>query len=89
MALSRSQYHPQYQQNVAPETRTNGAVMGITYLAFLVTANAMLVELLVVDFRKVPFTCSLPPFRNDTLAVIVGQFLGFALFTAGGAQHGE
>ena len=60
--------------------------VGLTYSAFLLTATAMLVELLVVDFRKVPFTCSLPPFRNDTLAVIVGHFLGFALFTAGGAQ---
>jgi hypothetical protein len=60
--------------------------VGLTYGAFLAAATAMLVELLVVDFRKVPFTCSLPPFRNDTLAVMLGHLFGFALFSAGGAQ---
>ncbi|MBY0505403.1 MAG: hypothetical protein K2X03_15935 [Bryobacteraceae bacterium] len=63
-----------------------GMQIGLTYSAYLLVASAMLIELLVVDFRKVPFTCSLPPFRNDSLAVMLGHLLGFALFTAGGAQ---
>ena len=63
-----------------------GAPVGITYFAFLTVATLMLIELLVVDFCKIPFTCSLPPFRNDTLAVMLGHLLGFAFFTAGGAQ---
>ena len=63
-----------------------GAPVGITYFAFLTAATLMLIELLVVDFCKIPFTCSLPPFRNDTLAVMLGHLLGFAVFTAGGAQ---
>ena len=63
-----------------------GAAVGLLYLAFLALATILLVELLVVDFCKVPFTCSLPPFRNDTLAVMLGPLLGFALFTVGGAQ---
>ena len=63
-----------------------GPHVGLSYAAYLLALTAMLVELLVVDFRKIPFTCNLPPFRNDTLAVMLGHLLGFALFTTGGAQ---
>ena len=63
-----------------------GLHAGLTYFAFLTVATLMLVELLAVDFCKIPFTCSLPPFRNDTLAVMLGHLLGFAFFTVGGAQ---
>lgn len=63
-----------------------GVNVGWAYGLFLLAMAAMLVELQVVDFRKVPFTCSLPPFRNDTLAVILGHLVGFGLFSAAGAQ---
>ncbi len=59
--------------------------VGAVYAIYLFLVTMMLVELLVVDFRKVPFTCSLPPFRNDTLVVILSHLVGFGVFTAGGA----
>ncbi len=63
-----------------------GLPVGLSYFIFLSAATLMLIELLVIDSCKIPFTCSLPPFRNDTLAVMLGHLLGFAFFTAGGAH---
>ncbi|HEY2548587.1 MAG TPA: hypothetical protein VGI46_21110, partial [Candidatus Acidoferrum sp.] len=41
-----------------------------------------LVELLLLRFRKIPFTCSYPPFQSHSALIFVAYLFGFVLFTA-------
>jgi hypothetical protein len=49
--------------------------------AFVVIVWAILLaDILLVRFRKVPFTCSYPPFRNSAIVVIVAYLIGFFVY---------
>ena len=39
------------------------------------------VELLLLRFRKIPFTCSYPPFQSNSALIFVAYFFGFLIFT--------
>jgi hypothetical protein len=39
------------------------------------------VEILLLRFRKIPFTCSYPPFQSHSALIFVGYVFGFLLFT--------
>ena len=48
---------------------------------FMVTLWAtLLADILLLRFRKVPFTCSYPPFRNSAIMLLVIYLLGFFLY---------
>jgi hypothetical protein len=55
------------------------------HLAFVVLTAALLIETMMMRLRKIPFTCSLPVFRENAFVVIVCVVLGFFLFVEGGA----
>ncbi len=63
-----------------------GLAAGALHAGFVLGAMALLVEVLLLDFRKIPFTCKLPPVQNDALVRIVIGGLGFLLFAAGGSS---
>jgi hypothetical protein len=42
--------------------------------------SLLLGEFLLLKFRKVPFTCSYPPFRNSALVMALSYVLGFFVF---------
>ncbi len=42
--------------------------------------SSLLAEALFVRFRKVPFTCGYPPFRDSALVVVLAAFGGFFVF---------
>jgi hypothetical protein len=44
-----------------------------------------LVELQLAGYRKIPLTCPTPGFRDRLPMLCLVQFLGFELFTRGGA----
>ncbi len=39
------------------------------------------VEILLLRFRKIPFTCSYPPFQSHSALIFVGYLFGFLFFT--------
>ncbi len=41
-----------------------------------------IVELLLMRFRKIPFTCSYPPFQSHSALLFVAYLFGFLLFTS-------
>jgi len=41
-----------------------------------------LVELLLLRFRKIPFTCTYPPFQSHSALIFVAYLFGFVIFTA-------
>jgi len=40
----------------------------------------LLVQLLLVGYRKVPFTCSYPPFRDSAIVTVLWCVLGYFVF---------
>jgi hypothetical protein len=52
---------------------------------YVLALSICLVEVLLASYRKIPFTCPLPGFRDNFLMLCLVQFLGFELFTRAGA----
>jgi hypothetical protein len=58
-----------------------GLTNAILHIAILTAANVALVEILLVRFRKIPFTCSYPTFESHSGVILVAYLFGFFLFT--------
>ncbi len=56
---------------------------GIAFLhaAIFTACNTAFVELLLLRFRKIPFTCTYPPFQSRSALIFVAYLFGFAGFT--------
>lgn len=48
--------------------------------AMLVACTVVLVEVLLVKFRKIPFTCSYPAFQSNSTLVLLAYLFGFVFF---------
>ena len=42
--------------------------------------SVLLAEILLVRFRKLPFTCTYPPFEHSAVVLVIGYVLGFLVF---------
>ena len=58
-----------------------GALDGLYVLAL----SLCLIEILLAGYRKIPLTCPMPGFRDNLPLMCLVQFLGFEVFTSGGA----
>ena len=50
------------------------------HLLFVTAMTVLLVESAILRLRKIPFTCSLPVFKENAFVVVFLLFLGFYLF---------
>jgi len=57
-----------------------GWLTALLQTALLIACSAVFVEVLLVKFRKIPFTCSYPPFESNSPLYIVAYLAGFVLF---------
>jgi hypothetical protein len=53
----------------------------VLHTGIFITSSMLLVEVLVANFRKIPFTCPYPQFESSSGIVLVAYFFGFFLFT--------
>jgi hypothetical protein len=58
-----------------------GWVIAWLHTAVLMTCTVLLVEVLLVHFRKIPFTCSYPAFQSHSSLLLVAFLFGFFVFT--------
>ncbi len=58
-----------------------GWATALLHTATLVACDALLVEVLLVHFRKIPFTCSYPAFQSNSGVILVAYLFGFFVFT--------
>jgi hypothetical protein len=49
---------------------------------FIVLFSVALSQLLLVGYRKIPFACSYPPFKDSAIVMVLTYFLGFFVFVA-------
>jgi len=55
------------------------------HLLFLTTMAALLIETMILRLRKIPFTCSVPIFKENAFVTIFLLFIGFYLFVRVGS----
>jgi hypothetical protein len=59
-----------------------GLSTAFLHSAVLAACTIALVELLLLRFRKIPFTCSYPPFQSHSALVFVAYLFSFVIFSA-------
>jgi hypothetical protein len=59
-----------------------GWSIGVIHTTVVAVLCLLLVEVLIVRFRKIPFTCSAPSFKSNALVSVFFYFLGFVIFTS-------
>jgi hypothetical protein len=57
-----------------------GWLTALLQTGLFIACSAVFVEVLLVKFRKIPFTCTYPPFESNSPLYIVAYLLGFAFF---------
>ncbi len=58
-----------------------GWMAAVLHTAILSLCTAVLIEILLVQFRKIPFTCSYPIFKSHSGIILVAYLFGFVVFT--------
>jgi hypothetical protein len=58
-----------------------GPKIAVFHVAIVTVSSAILIETFLMRFRKVPFTCSVPAFKNTALVAILMYLLGFFAFS--------
>jgi hypothetical protein len=57
-----------------------GWTTAVLHTAMITIWSVILADALLVRFRKVPFTCTYPPFRHSAIVVMLVYFFGFSGF---------
>jgi hypothetical protein len=61
--------------------RFGGWEVGLVHTAVVTVMCILFTEFLLVKFRKIPFTCSLPNFKSHSIVVILLYIIGFFAFS--------
>ena len=59
-----------------------GLATALTHTAIFTACTFAFVEVLLLRFRKIPFTCTYPPFQSHSALVFVAYLFGFLFFTS-------
>jgi hypothetical protein len=59
-----------------------GLPAALLHTAVFAACTVAFVELILLRFRKIPFTCSYPPFQSHSALVFVAYLFGFVIFTS-------
>ena len=54
--------------------------VGMLQAVIVTLWSLLLTEILLFRFRKIPFTCSYPPFRDSAVVLVLSYILGFFVF---------
>jgi hypothetical protein len=55
--------------------------VGVLHAVNMLVASAILINIVLSRFRKIPFTCTLPAFQNHAIMLVLVYILGFFFFT--------
>jgi hypothetical protein len=58
-----------------------GWTAALLHAAILIACTILLIETVLIRFRKIPFTCSYPPFQSHSGLIFVAYLFGFLFFT--------
>ncbi len=58
-----------------------GWTVALIHTGLVLVWSVLLTEILLVRFRKVPFTCTYPPFQHSAVVNVIVYVLGFLIFS--------
>jgi hypothetical protein len=58
----------------------NGLAIASLHTVFVVTWTILLTNLLLIRFRKVPFTCTLPVFKQHSIVILLAFVFGYLIY---------
>ncbi len=59
-----------------------GSQNAALHTAIFIAATILLAEILIANFRKIPFTCPYPQFESTSGLILVAYLFGFLIFTS-------
>jgi hypothetical protein len=59
---------------------TGGVLPGLLHAALVAAWSVLLINAILLRFRKLPFTCSFPPFRQHSIVTLLAGVMAFFLF---------
>jgi len=67
-----------------------GPRVGLVHAAYVLILSILFMDIVLLRFRKIPFTCTLPQFQNHAIMLVFIYFIGFFVFTtlAAAVEHG-
>ena len=63
-----------------------GIVVGLLHTAVLMTWCWLLTKVVLIRFRKLPFTCSFPLFKQHSIVILIGLCFGFLVYAGSTAE---
>jgi len=63
-----------------------GGVIALLHTAVVATWACLLTNLVLVRFRKLPFTCSLPVFKQHSIVILIALGFGFLIYAGSTAE---
>jgi hypothetical protein len=54
--------------------------VALAHLIFSITISVLLIEVLTMELRKIPFTCSYPPGKANVTILWIGYWVGFLMY---------
>ncbi len=61
-------------------TYFDGWIVGCLHSLLVAGWSVLLAQAVLIGFRKLPFTCPLPVFQQNSIVIFLGSMLGFSLF---------
>ncbi|MGI9070614.1 MAG: hypothetical protein ACR2JB_04620 [Bryobacteraceae bacterium] len=59
-----------------------GVRVGFVHAVYVLGLSVVLIDIVLLRFRKIPFACALPAFENHTILIVFVHFIGFLSFTS-------
>ena len=63
-----------------------GPLVAVLHTAVVVTWSCLLTNVVLVRFRKLPFTCSLPVFKQHSIVILISLCFGFLVYAGSTAE---
>jgi hypothetical protein len=57
-----------------------GVIVALLHTALVMSWAVLLTNILLTRFRKVPFTCSLPVFKQHSIVIVISFCFGFLIY---------
>ncbi len=61
-------------------TYLEGIRLAVLHVGLILVWTVLLTDLLLICFRKVPFACSLPVFKQHSIVILIGFCFGFLIY---------
>ena len=67
-------------------SRLEGGAVAVLHTVVVVVWTVLLTNIMLVRFRKIPFTCSMPVFKQHSIVILIAFCFGFLIYVGSTAE---